>query len=76
MMLTTEMLPVLSDEEVMAVSGGRGGSNTSSNTVINIIEISVGELVATGHGKIVFNVAAAAYGGGGGGGELRGHGHH
>ena len=73
-MLISETLSVLSDTELDAVAGGVAAGYSYSNTVLNIVELSVGNVVANNHSSIGFNVITSAYGGSVGGGG-RGHKH-
>jgi hypothetical protein len=53
---------LLSDTELDAVAGGRhggGGGGGNSGTVVEIVEISIGEIVAAASGgsTVTFNIA-------------------
>ncbi|MBS0638417.1 MAG: hypothetical protein U1E70_24720 [Acetobacteraceae bacterium] len=59
-------LSILSETEIDAVSGGRHGgmTSTSANTVINIVSVSIGEIIATGNGPVILAINTNAAGGG------------
>jgi hypothetical protein len=55
----------LSDAELDEVTGGRrggGGGSTNSGTIVEIVEISIGEIVTTGSGNSTVTVNVAGLG--------------
>jgi hypothetical protein len=52
---------LLSDNEIDAVTGGKkkDGGDGGTTTVVEIVEISIGEIVATGHSTVTLDVAGA-----------------
>ncbi len=61
------MLSVLSDRELDIVAGGGHRGVTNANTVVQIVSISIGQIVAD-HGTVILAVFTNGNGGNGGGG--------
>jgi hypothetical protein len=51
---TQPTMYVLSDTDLDAVTGGKKGGG--GGTVVEIVEISIGEIVAAGHSTVVLDV--------------------
>ena len=58
-MTTQPTLYLLHDSELDAVTGGKHKAASTGGTVVGIVEVSIGEIVATGHSSITLNIVGA-----------------
>ena len=57
MMDTGTTISLLSDSDLDEVAGGKHSTASGGGTVVNVVEISIGEIVAAGGSAIILEVS-------------------